>query len=51
MYLQRQRGRPRGRLHSDAQVNTGAEKQYVCVIVLILETAYIVGFLTTLYIA
>ena len=44
------KGRPRGRLHSDAQVNTGAKKQNVSVIVLVSETAYLVGFLTTLYI-
>jgi len=44
------KGRPRGRLQSDAQVNTGAKKQYVSVIVLVSETAYHVGFLTTVYI-
>jgi len=35
---------PRGRLHSDAQVNTEAKKQYVCVIVLISKIVYLVGF-------
>ena len=31
------KGHPRGRLHSNPQVNTGAEKQYACVIILILS--------------
>jgi len=46
----KKKGRPRGRLHFDAQVNTGVKKQYVSVIVQISETAYLVIFLTTLYI-
>ena len=39
------KGHPRGCLHSDAQVNTETEKQYACVIILILEIASLWGFL------
>ena len=41
LYLQRKRGHRSDHLHSDAQVNNGAENLYVCVIILNIETTYL----------
>ena len=41
---------PSGRLHSDAQVSIRAKKHQVCILALVLETAYLTRVLRTLYI-
>jgi len=44
------KGRPSGRLHSDAQVSIRANKHQECILASVLETVYLAKVLGTLYI-